>query len=160
MNHFRERTLIIISGSIWLVIGIFLLSRGASLIVESCAVPHPISLVPFLARTLPEPQKIALILLAFGFFIGYIKGRFVFTRVAAKQIDRLTTLSQPTLRHIFTRKMIFLILGMMGLGFILKILPIGHDVRGIINTAVGFGLINGALFYFRNAIFSKLTPDL
>ncbi len=159
--RFSPRTLIILSGLIWLGIGLFLLTLGSSFILKSCnsayGSPH-FSLALYLSRTMKDPGQSAVILLSSALFLGYLKGRFVLSKAVNKQVLRLLALPRPIpLKSLYTLRYYILIGGMVGLGTLLRYLPISIEFRGIIDVAIGMALISGALQYIRQA-FMPLSP--
>lgn len=124
----KNSTLVFISGLIWSVIGCILLSVGIFFVFKG----H-------------KP-----ILIFFGFPLGYIKGRTVLKRSAMRQIGRLTQLKKPVIFDLFTKGFMILMGVMMCLGFVLKYCPFA--IRGVIDMAVGFGLIVGSSYYYRKEI--------
>ncbi len=131
--NFSHRTLILAAGTIWLAIGVMLLSIGLSL-----------TTVGFL------------IALAIG--VGYLKGRFVLAKAAAKQVVRITSLKAPlSLKHLYSKGYYILIACMMGLGMSLRFLPVPNSVRAFVDITVGIALIMGALQYYFLAVRVKAS---
>jgi len=161
---FGPRTLIFLSGLIWLMIGIFLLSLGSNFIIQACnaatiGIFSKASLIPLLKNTIKDISQVAVVELSFALFLGYLKGRAVFSKTVHRQVERIRSLPSPIpLAKIYTRGYYFLIAGMIGLGMSMRFLPIGSDIRGIVDVAVGMALISGALQYFRQAI--SFTPNV
>lgn len=150
-----HRTLYLISGAIWMAIGIMLLNLGIGFLM------HGVSATGFnqegyssfftkLSSLTSSGENAAIALVAIGFFVGFAKGRLVMQKAALKTEARLNKLDNPTsLTNLYTRANIILIAVMMLLGMLLKHLSLAYDIRGIIDTAVGCALIQGALCYFR-----------
>lgn len=139
MMNLSHKTLIVISGALWLAIGSWLLPLGLSFIMEG---------------SLPESAKILLIALAL--FIGYFKGKKVLGKSAKKGIERIYTLPNPApLTQIYKPSYYFLLLAMVGIGFLAKFLPL--DFRGFIDTAIGAALINGSMVYFKTSLQPKIS---
>ncbi|HIE64355.1 MAG: hypothetical protein ABGX83_09595 [Nitrospira sp.] len=86
--------------------------------------------------------------LAIALCIGFIKGRFVFRKVARRYIKRIQALPEKSPVYMtFSLKSWGLILCMMALGMILRALETPHLVRGVIDIAVGLALVLGSKNY-------------
>lgn len=86
--------------------------------------------------------------LAIALCIGFIKGRFVFKKVARRYIKRIQELPEKSPVYMtFSLKSWGLILCMMALGMILRALGTPHLVRGVIDIAVGLALVLGSKNY-------------
>ena len=150
MSHVKA---IFISGLTWLLMGAYLLYKGLYYSI-TCILDMP-ALISWLSDKIGLQNGILLII-ATGLAIGFFKGRYVLIRTVRRVVRGIVM--QPTpikLRHIYTNGYLLLILGMMALGMALKFLPIGRDIRGLIDTAIGSALINGSLIYFRLALALK-----
>ncbi len=154
MLKVSHTTLIVVSGLIWLAIGCFLLSLGLNFVVESILKDNLISVHrPILDRLAPYAgglESAALFLIVFGLFLGYLKGRYIFSKTVQKGVERILHLPNPTsLSKIYTQKY-YLLLGLMiGLGILVRWMAL--DVRGGVDIIIGSALINGAMLYFRRA---------
>ncbi|MCH9609559.1 MAG: hypothetical protein S4CHLAM45_14910 [Chlamydiales bacterium] len=122
MNKTR---LIFISGMIWTIVGCSLSILGTIFLSRAGALP--------------------LILLALP--IGYAKGRFIMKKSAMRQLSRLSTLKEASLKDLFSRGYVLLLAIMMCLGFLLRFCPL--MLRGTIDIAVGFALIIGSLNFYK-----------
>ena len=139
MINLSHRTLIVISGAVWLLIGCWLLQLGLNFIVEG---------------GLPELAKIGIITLAL--LIGYLKGKKVLGKSAQKGIQRIYSLSNPASITKIYKPSYYLLLGsMVGIGFLAKFLPL--DLRGFIDTTIGAALINGSMVYFKACYTPKIS---
>lgn len=86
--------------------------------------------------------------LAIALCIGFIKGHFVFKKVARKYMKRIEHLpAKSPLYMTFSLKSWGLILSMMALGVTLRVLGTPQLLRGIIDVAVGFALVLGSKTY-------------
>ncbi|MBS0616368.1 MAG: hypothetical protein JSR58_07455 [Verrucomicrobia bacterium] len=131
----KHTSWIVVSGSLWLAIGVFLLTMGLKKIVLGT-----------------EGEQTALLLISVGLLIGFFKGRFVLSKTVDRVCHRI--LSQPSpvaLKQVYGKGYLFLIAGMMALGMILKWVPIPVHWVGLVDVAVGSALINGAFLYYRKA---------
>jgi len=132
------------------MIGIMLLSLGGTFILEACRSPEPPFFVTYFSRTIQDRESIATLLLCFSLFVGYMKGRFVLSKSVQRQINRVEAMPpRIPLHKIYSPMYYVLIVGMMFLGFLMRVLPIGLDLRGMIDVAIGFALIQGSMQYMR-----------
>lgn len=130
-----HKTLYIVQGAIWLLVGAMLLNMG----------------IRFLMSTLEAGQENGhLMLLVSALIVGQLKGRFMMKKVAMRSFDRISKMAQPVpLQNVYTKGNYAVIGVMMLLGMGMKFFPIPLEVRGFIDVAVGSALIQGSLFYFR-----------
>jgi hypothetical protein len=156
MLKLSHTALVVISGLVWLGIGIFLLSLGLNLIVGGA---HPELLAsskhtPILETLTPYIglEQAALLIVVICLAIGYAKGRFVLGKSARRGVARILTFSNPTsLLNIYSGPYYLLLALMVGLGMSIKFLGLPDDVRGAVDVIIGSALINGAMIYFRLA---------
>lgn len=128
---------IILSGSVWLIVGGFLLSMGLYLLIL-----HPSS----------QNQEFKMLLVFLGLVLGFIKGRFILSKTVQKVVKKVLFIAEPiSFFQVYPPIYLGLIAGMMFLGMGLKWLEIAPYIRGIIDTAVGFALINASILYFQSA---------
>jgi hypothetical protein len=147
---FRHTTLLAISAAIWLAVGMSLLSVGLRLLVSS-GQGHTDSIVNFLSKYTGGAEYASIVLIAVSLFIGHMKGKHVLSKTVARCVARIQTFPNPTnLSNMYGRGYYILLLGMIGLGMSLRWLGISDGLRGIIDTAVGAALIQGAVVYLRN----------
>lgn len=151
--NFKQSTLIILSGLVWLAVGGFLLTLGLNLLVGGTyngQLPGPYPWMEGLTPLLGSAEYAAVALIALGMFIGHFKGRYVLARSAHKGALHIRKLSDPApLHQMYPLKNYILIALMMGLGMSIKALGIPSDIRGFIDVAVGSALIHGAMAYFK-----------
>ena len=130
---FSKRAWICFSGALWLCIGTLLLTKGLGLL------SLPLTLV--------------------SVAVGLIKGRMVLSKTVAKMVKRIAALPLPIrMRDVYPVQYYLLIGGMMGLGFVLKWMPLLPFVRGIIDVTVGTALIYGSILYFKQVTYDTQTP--
>lgn len=146
-------TLIAISGIVWLLIGSWLFLLGLNFLVESILVGNAhfkkpfIDAVSFLTN---GAEAAALVLVLISLCVGYLKGRFIFSKTVNKSVERILTLPNPvSLSQIYTKKYYILLASMMLLGFIVRFTT--YDIRGTIDMIIGTALILGACLYFKQA---------
>lgn len=144
------RRWIVFSGIIWLSIGAFLLFKGLRFISEGTIKPGTLCFQ--LQGIFGTPQQSGAFLIAIGLFIGFIKGRFVLSKTVKRVSFRIASLPSPIrFTSVYAPSYWILIGSMVALGMVLRYLPIPVDLRGLIDTAIGSALINGAMLYFRAA---------
>lgn len=157
MLKLSHRTLILISGMIWMAVGLFLLPLGLNFLYESTGQNRIFSqghypLVEILSPYMGGLEQTALLLIAIGLFIGYFKGRYVLGKSVYRGIARIRSFPNPTsLGNIYSAKYYILLGSMIGLGVLIKYTGISKDIRGLVDVAIGSALINGAMLYFREA---------
>jgi hypothetical protein len=155
MIKLKHTSLIVISGLIWLGIGIYLLQLGINLLMASCihselSANGHYPAVTYLSAYVGNREGAALILVALGLFIGGIKGRYVLGKSARRGVDRILAFPNPTsLGNIYSVKYYLLLVLMMSLGISIKFLGIAGDIRGVIDITIGSALTNGSMYYFR-----------
>ena len=139
MLKFSHRTLIALSGLLWLTVGVYLISLGSYLILGSFSDPS-------------ASQNKAFIIIVSALFAGHLKGRLVLRRAISKQISRILSFPKPSpITQIYSLKYYLLWGFMVGLGISMRFLPIATGIRGAIDLTIGSALTNGALLYFRCA---------
>lgn len=151
------RKAILLSGLLWMAIGILLLSKGISYLhlagnAVISGTHQGFSLIKKLTEYTKNPQQSALILICIALFVGFFKGRVVFKKTVNRVVARIRSQEEPiSLGKIYSMGYLILIVGMMGLGMTFKYLPLPLDLKGFLDFAVGFALMNGAMLYFRAA---------
>lgn len=153
MYKASHRTLIFVAGFIWMLIGVSLLTFGMTLVIRAFPNVAPdlhFSLLRGLSSLWNTQEQAIICLLSLSLFVGYLKGNFVLSKSAKKQMNRILSFSPPvSILNIYSPAYYILIAGMMGLGMSMKFLPISMDTRGAIDIAIGAALIRGAFVYFR-----------
>lgn len=152
-----------ISGVIWLSIGIMLLSMGINFIVEAILKESALvtnrPIINFFASFAGELDTAAIILIAMGLLVGFIKGRVILSKTVARTVERTLAMPNPApLSQIYPKSYYILLGSMVLIGFIVKFFP--FDVRGFVDVAIGSALINGAMLYFRAAYEVYLNEKL
>ncbi len=129
----KRTVAVIISGVLWLLIGLMLLTKGLNFLVAG------------------GREESALVLIAVGLLLGFVKGKFVLSKTVKRTVARIDALPAPIpLSKLYAPSYYLLILGMVLLGISLRWLPVPLEVRGTIDVAIGAALINGAQLYFRS----------
>lgn len=149
-----KTTWIAISGMIWFIVGMGLLTLGLNFIVHKAQVDigETTSLIAALSPLAGGREQGALALIAIGLIIGFIKGRYVLVKTVRRVVERILSLDLPvSFSKIYSRGYFFLIGGMILLGLSMKWIGFPTEIRGLIDVAVGSALMNGASAYFRAA---------
>lgn len=156
MLKLRHTTLIIISGMVWMGVGIFLLTLGLGLLVKG-SIPNEFDgslypLISALSSYIGGSEQAVLAIVVLGLGVGYFKGKFVLSKSAHRSMRRIQTFPNPTsLSNIYSGTYYLLLGFMVALGMSIKYLGFPSDIRGAIDVAVGSALMNGAMIYFRSA---------
>ena len=141
-----KQRLIQVAGLTWIIVGGFLIYRGSGLYNLAVAEQN----------TNKETIIISLIL---AIVLGAIKGKFVLSKTARRNRDRINQLTPPLKIHnIFSGPFYGLIVGMMALGFLLRTFNTylgGYVVVAAIYCGVGMALIAASYVYWKN---DNLTP--
>lgn len=148
---FSHRTLIFISGGIWLLVGILLLTRGISLLLVTLVKKaDSFPLLDFFTSFVGRREEGVLVLIVLGLAIGFAKAKWVLAKSARRVVERILSLTAPVaLAKVYSLSYLLLIFGMILLGLSMKWIGLPFDIRGLINLFVGSALINGALVYFK-----------
>ena len=127
----KAKSLKIIAGGVWLAVGVGLLIAGLRFIFGLNE-----------AGSERSPGGIALAL-SIGGAIGFLKGRYVLSRTAKRNLKRIKKLHDPRVWHVFTPTMAILILLMMAAGRGLRALAADGHLGGYLGVGglyVGIGL--------------------
>jgi len=155
MFKVSHKTLVTISGSVWIGMGLFLLQLGVGLLLEAMRAHLILAADKFpllnLLAGFGGSKTAALIIVIFSLIIGFFKGRFVLRKTVVRSIARIRSFPDPTMiYHLYSKGNIILILGMMGLGMLMRSIGVASDVRAFIDITVGTALIQGGVLYFRS----------
>ncbi|QPJ66665.1 MAG: hypothetical protein G3M78_15145 [Candidatus Nitrohelix vancouverensis] len=136
-----KNKLIQIAGSLWVVIGAFLVFRG--ILLYSLAVDEQ-----------HATQTAVAVSITAGLVIGWFKGKFVLTKTARRNKTRIQALEEPVkLHNIFTTPFYFLIVAMMGVGFLMRHYNTylgGYIVVAAIYCGIGAALVSSSKIYWSN----------
>jgi hypothetical protein len=151
---FSHSKLIVLSGAIWFTIGVYLLQLGLNLLIggvnADMSAKSFYPLINFLNPYIGSVESTSILLLVVALFIGYVKGRYVLGKTAQKGVKRILSFPNPTkISNLYNGKYYLLMGLMVGLGISIKFLGISHDIRGVVDIAIGSALINGSIIYFR-----------
>jgi hypothetical protein len=155
----NARKWIVVSGVSWLVVGSYLMVKGLNWVALAMVSPPGRSperspLIQWLSTFTGSVQQGALILICAALFVGFIKGRLVLSKTVHRVTTRLRSEKSPIhFSRAYDRKYYVILGSMMGLGLLFRFLPIAFEIRGAIDVTIGSALINGAMLYFRQAVF-------
>lgn len=154
MFTFKHKTLIIFAGMVWLSVGVFLLQLGLRLLTSALSLDSDTSvLFNHLSSVAGSLENAVIALIMIGLLIGFYKGRMVLSRSVRRIISRIRSFEEPThIYKMYSIPYIILLLSMVCLGMTIKYFQIPVDIRGAIDVAIGSALINGSMFYFRQAL--------
>jgi hypothetical protein len=156
-----KTTWIAISGAIWFIVGIGLLTLGLNFIVYVAQIQtnETTSLIAKMANFAGGRDQAALILIVIALMTGFVKGRMVLSKTVQRVAKRILTLPEPIkFFQVYNLKYFLLIGFMISLGLSMKWLGLPNEIRGTIDVAIGSALMNGAVAYFRIA-FSMARPN-
>ncbi len=153
--HMSKRAWITISGMIWFIVGIGLLTLGLNFIVFKAQIEthETTSLIAKMAPIAGGREKAAMTLIVIGLILGFLKARFVLIKTVRRVVERILGLPLPIkISQVYSKNYLMLICGMILLGLSMKWLGFSTEVRGLIDVAIGSALMNGAVAYFRLAL--------
>ncbi len=137
----NKQRLIQVAGLIWIIVGVFLIYRGSGL--YNLAVTEQ--------NTSKETIIISLIL---GIVLGVVKGKFVLSKTARRNCDRINQLTPPLkIYNIFSGPFYGFIAGMIALGILLRTFNTylgGYVVVAAIYCGIGMALIAASYVYWKN----------
>lgn len=154
MPKLKHRGMGFLAGIIWLIVGGFLLKTGVSLVMSAAlesrfaVASHP--LFDWLSPASENAERAALVIFSIAVVLGYLKGRFILMRVGKRIMLRISQLPEPvSVLLLYGRREYIVIGSMIALGVILRLTGVPTEIRGFVLTAVGIGLIQGAVGIFR-----------
>ena len=154
MLQFTHKTLIRISGGVWLAAGALLLNKGLRLLMEVAKPLTPESAISPLFD-LMNPlfggmENTAICAISVALIVGFFKGRYVLIKSAHRVVSRIRSFPEPApLQALYSKPYLLLLSLMMLIGLGIRFLGVPNDIRGVIDVAIGSALINGAGIYFR-----------
>ncbi len=158
-SHFL---MIVISGIVWTLVGVMLMTLGMHHLMDALRFWDEIlissnsSLIKSLSYVFHKPQQAMTAIIAVCLLIGYTKGHFVLSKSVKSGVQRILSQPNPSkIKNLYGKKYYFLIFGMMSLGMLLRFSKIPEDVHGAIDLAIGAALLKGALTYFKYALAEK-----
>lgn len=136
----NKNSLYILAGSVWALVGLFLMIRGA--IMYQTALD-----------TQNASQTALAISIAASVVLGIIKGRFVLSKTARRNKSRIDRLEQPLkVHHVYAKSFYFMIVGMILLGVSLRTFNEyvgGYVVVAAIYCGIGLALMVSSLVYWK-----------
>ena len=136
-----KQRLLQVAGLIWIIVGLFLIYRGSGLY----------NLAVIEQNTSKETLIISVIL---GVVIGILKGKFVLSKTALRNRNRISQLVPPlSIHQVFSGPFYGFIAGMMILGFLLREFNGylgGYVVVASIYCGIGMALIAASRVYWKN----------
>ena len=130
-----------VAGLIWVIVGFFLIYRGSGLY----------NLAVIEQNSSKEALIISVIL---GVVMGTLKGKFVLSKTALRNRNRINQLVPPlSIHQIFSGAFYGLIAGMMILGFLMRQFNAylgGYVVVASIYCGIGMALIAASSVYWKN----------
>ena len=134
-----KQRLLQIAGFIWIIVGLFLIYRGSGLY----------NLAVIEQNTGKETLIISVML---GVVLGILKGKFVLSKTALRNRNRINQLVPPlSIHHVFSGPFYGFIAGMMILGFLLREFNAyigGYVVVASIYCGIGMALIAASSVYW------------
>ena len=136
----KHNHLFSLAGTIWGLVGLMLLLRGADLY-----------------KLAVEEQHASQMGLSISIFaslaLGGAKGKFLFSRTARRNMARISSLEAPLKPHqVYAGKFYFLILGMIGLGMFMRTYNDwfgGYIVVAAIYCGIGLALTVSSMYYWK-----------
>ena len=136
----------------WFAIGIFLLCKGVTLLVELAQPGRSSAIIDSFRSMAGGREQAVLVFICIGLLVGFMKGRYVLSRTVNRISTRIFSFAGPIeLSQLYPLSYLILIASMVVLGLSLKWLPVPQEIRGTVDVAIGSALTNGALLYLRLA---------
>jgi uncharacterized membrane protein len=139
------------AGCVWGIVGIFLVYRG-------------MGLYQLAAQEQNSSQEAIIISVVLGIALGIIKGKFVLSKTARWNRDRIDQLTPPLKIHqVFAGPFYGFIAGMMMLGFILRTYNSffgGYIVVATIYCGIGMALLAASTIYWKKTVPHPLKKSL
>ena len=136
----NKNSLYTLAGSIWGLVGLFLIIRGA--VMYQAALD-----------TQNATQTALMISIAIAVVIGVAKGKFVLSKTARRNKSRIESLEEPLkIHHVYAKSFYILIAGMIGLGYSLRHFNEhlgGYVVVAAIYCGIGLALMVSSLTYWK-----------
>ena len=136
----NKNSLYVLAGSVWALVGLFLMIRGAAMYQTAL-------------DTQNASQTALGISIAISVILGIIKGRFVLSKTARRNKSRIDRLEQPLkVHHVYAKSFYFMIAGMILLGVTLRTFNEylgGYVVVAAIYCGIGLALMVSSLVYWK-----------
>ena len=155
MLKLRHSSLVVISGMLWLGIGVFLLQLGLNLLMTAIAPRANMEAYPLLkamSSLTGEIEQAIMVVITLGLLVGYFKGKYALGKSVQRVVARIKTLPNPVSPTRMYGRAYYILIGLMILlGISMRVFGLANDIRGAVDVTVGAALINGAFNYFRVA---------
>lgn len=129
----KRSTLIVTAGIVWIMAGVMLISRAVI--------------------WLSEIETNVYLIVGLALIIGYLKNRFMFSKIINKNLERIKSLAPHKEKIcIFAFQAIqsyIMVLGMISLGHILRLTPIPRDILSVVYLAIGTALFLSGVKYLK-----------
>jgi len=136
----NKNSLYTLAGSIWGLVGLFLIIRGAAMYQDAL-------------NTQNASQTALMISITIAVVIGVAKGKFVLSKTARRNKSRIESIEEPLkIHHVYAKSFYFLIAGMIALGITLRTFNEylgGYVVVGTIYCGIGLALMVSSLTYWK-----------
>lgn len=136
----NKNSLYALAGSIWGLVGLFLVIRGAMMYQTAL-------------DTQNATQTALMISIAISIIIGVAKGRFVLSKTARRNKSRIDSIEGPLkVHHVYAKSFYFLIAGMIALGVTLRTFNEylgGYVVVAAVYCGIGLALMVSSLTYWK-----------
>ena len=136
----NKNSLYALAGSVWGLVGLFLMFRGVTLYQTALETQH-------------ATQTALAISIAVSIIVGVAKGRFVLSKTARRNKLRIESIDEPLkIHHVYAKSFYFLIAGMILLGVSLRTFNEylgGYVVVGGIYCGIGLALMVSSLTYWK-----------
>ena len=136
----NKNNLYTLAGSIWGLVGLFLVVRGA--IMYQAAL-----------ETQNATQTALAISIAVSIIVGVAKGRFVLSKTARRNKSRIESIEGPLkIHHVYAKSFYILIAGMIALGVTLRTFNEylgGYVVVAAVYCGIGLALMVSSLVYWK-----------
>ena len=136
----NKNSLYTLAGSIWGLVGLFLIIRGVAMYQEAL-------------NSQNASQTALIISIAIAVVVGIAKGKFVLSKTARRNKSRIENIQEPLkIHHVYAKSFYFLIAGMIALGIALRMFNEylgGYIVVGAIYCGIGLALMVSSLTYWK-----------
>jgi uncharacterized membrane protein len=144
----NKNSLYALAGSIWGLVGLFLIIRGAGMYQTAL-------------DTQSTTQTALIISIVLSVIVGVAKGKFVLSKTARRNKSRIESIEEPLkIHHVYAKSFYFLIAGMILLGVSLRAFNEylgGYVVVGAIYCGIGLALMVSSLTYWKTE--NQPTPE-
>lgn len=145
-----------LSGLSWIGIGLFLLYKGL-FILNATMRAGPPALTQFVKGFAGSLDRALVSMMVVALFVGYLKSRLVLRKTVKRVSERILSLEgELNYRRMYPMSYVALLFGMMLLGMSLRFMPIPRDIHGLVDVAIGAGVINAGMLFFLYA--TKESP--